>query len=134
MANQNKQQSGPVYTWRGQVADDTAMNAIATPVANNFCVKLDDALNNIVYVYNGTEWNKIDNNGGLIGNFSKQKVIIQEASVEFLVSTGVTKQWRITATQDQVMDDRNNAFAAYISAIPKGVTTDTGDTIRIVAW
>lgn len=88
---------------------------------------------NIVWIYNNGAWSNALK--GLIGEFKKSKVTVQEASVEFLVTTGVSKEWRVTATQDQVFDDRNDSFSGYITAIPTGADgTDSKDMIRIVAW
>lgn len=130
----NKQGQGNVFRWRGEVADDAAMNAIGTPLKDDFCVKLDDATNNTVYVYTGVEWNKTAKDGGLVGSFKKNKIWIQEQQVTFLVSCSTSNQFVATAGFEYSEDDKNNNYAGPISAIPKGITTDTGDTIRITVW
>jgi len=130
----NKQGTGSLFRWRGEVADATARDAISVPLVNDYCVQLDDAVNNIVYVYNGTEWNKTDKDGGIVGAFKKNKIYIQEHQINFLVSVATSNQFLATGGIEYVNDDKNMDFAGYISAIPQGITTDTKDLIRITVW
>lgn len=85
---------------------------------------------NIVWIFFNAVWSS--STKGLVDNFEKSVIFIQDAEVNFLISSDVSKKWTAKTNIELVLDDNVKRYSSYITAVPVN-PLDVDKSIRIVA-